>query len=336
MKKLINNIEKIPQYKFSQKDLEVTNKYPFLISDYYLGLIDMDNISDDPIAKQCFPNILEIENNDDNFDPLCEEKQSPLKRMIHRYEDRVVIVSTNRCAVHCRFCFRKRNWINGEADFDITEDEIIAICAYLQKTPKVHEVLISGGDPFMLTPLKLDMILERISKIENIDIIRIGSRIPVVMPSKITDELIKILKKYPKIWLLTHFNHPKEVTKESMIVCNKLQNIGIPILNQTVLLKDINNSGKILEELFRELIKNKIIPHYLFHIDPVKSVRHFATGIDEGLEILRSFKNKLSSLAVPTFAIDLPEGGGKVALQPNYKKNEKYLSIDNHYIAYKI
>ena len=164
--------------------------------------------------------------------------------------------------------------------------------------------------------------------IKNIDIIRIASRIPVTMPSRIDKKLIKILSKYTGLWFVTHFNHPAEITPQSIDACRRIINSGIPILNQTVLLKGINDSADILEDLFRKLVRIKVKPHYLFHVDPVKGVKHFATGIDCGLDIIRKFRSQLSSIAVPHFAIDLPEGGGKVALQPNYAQDGGFLSID--------
>lgn len=217
---------------------------------------------------------------------------------------------------------------------EISDTELNAVCEYLLKHPEVREILISGGDPLMLSTGRLHDILLRISRITSIDIIRLGTRIPVVMPSRIDNELIVILGSFSNLWLATHFNHPRELTEESLAVCNRLIRQGIPIINQTVLLKGINDDADLLADLFRTLAKNKIKPHYLFHVDPVKGNGHFRTGIDRGLQIMRELRNRISSVATPTFAIDLPGGGGKVPLQPDYRTPLGFESIDGRYIVY--
>ncbi|MCP3968397.1 MAG: KamA family radical SAM protein [Lentisphaerae bacterium] len=315
---------------------EVEKAYPTSVSKYYLGIVkDKDNPQQDPIWLQCMPAEQELEDQDSDFDPLAEEEQMAAPRLIHRYIDRAVLLATGRCATRCRFCFRKRTWANGTEMTDITEDELKAICDYLKQTPSVREILVSGGDPLMLSPHRLKTLLDKISAVPSIEVIRVGSRVPVTMPQLLTEEKAEILAAYPSVWLMSHFNHPHEVTLEALEACRKLISRGIPVLNQTVLLAGVNDNADVLEDLFRKLIANRIKPHYLFHVDPVRGVRHFATGIAKGLEILEEFRPRLSSLAVPTFAIDLPEGGGKVALQPNYEIDGKYPSVtDNHLISY--
>ena len=315
----------------------VEKKYPLLVSDYYLNLIDgsAENIEHDPIWRQCMPSADELKDEKSDFDPLAEEVQMPVPRLIHRYPDRAVLLTTGKCATRCRFCFRKRTWTDGKELTDISKSELAEVCAYLRATPAISEVLISGGDPLMLSCEKIKFILDELSSIESISILRFSSRVPVTLPELVSPEIIKMLASYSGLWFMTHFNHPHELTGESISVCQQLIKAGIPVLNQTVLLKGVNDDSVILEDLFRQLIAIKIKPHYLYHVDPVRGVRHFATGINKGLEILKEFRSKLSSLAVPTFAIDLPEGGGKVALQPDYHCDNKYPSvIDGHMIEY--
>ena len=316
---------------------DVEKKYPLLVSDYYLNLIDTNekNIENDPIWRQCMPLNDELKDEDSDLDPLAEEIQMAVPRLIHRYPDRAVLLTTGKCATRCRFCFRKRTWADGNELSDISKAELAEVCAYLRATPTISEVLISGGDPLMLSCEKLQFILDELSSIESVSILRIGSRVPVTLPALISSETIKMLASYPGLWLMTHFNHPRELTNESITLCQEIIKAGIPILNQTVLLKGVNDDSETLENLFRKLIAIKVKPHYLYHVDPVRGVRHFATGIEKGLEILTQFRSKLSSIAVPTFAIDLPEGGGKVALQAQYCSNDKYPSIiDGHLIEY--
>jgi lysine 2,3-aminomutase len=316
---------------------DVEKKYPLLVSEYYLNLINTDdkNIENDPIWRQCMPSNDELKDKDSDLDPLAEEVQMPVPRLIHRYPDRVVLLTTGRCATRCRFCFRKRTWTDGRELADISKAELAEVCAYLQATPTVSEVLVSGGDPLMLSYERLKFILDELSSIESISVLRIGSRVPVTLPALVKAKTINMLASYPGLWLLTHFNHPRELSDESLTLCKKFIKAGIPILNQTVLLKGVNDNAQTLENLFRQLIAVKVKPHYLYHVDPVRGVRHFATGIDKGLDILKEFRSSLSSLAVPTFAIDLPEGGGKVALQPEYCCDDEYPSVvDGHLIKY--
>jgi lysine 2,3-aminomutase len=310
-------------------DLEkVDAVYPCLANEYYLKLIDTGNLADDPIAKQIIPDSRELNDCDSSYDPLSETEQSPVPGLVHRFVDRAVLLATGRCAVRCRFCFRKRTWTNGgETLPDIDDSRLIKICEYLRGKQEIREVLISGGDPLMLPFERLKKIILELSKLDNIEIIRVGSRIPVVWPQRITTEISDFLGSVPGLWFATHFNHPREVTAESIEACSLLVKAGVPVINQTVLLKGINDDPTILEDLFRRLIKIRVKPHYLFHVDPVRGVRHFATGIECGLDILRKFRPRLSSLAVPAFAIDLPEGGGKVALQAQYRTADEFRDI---------
>ncbi|MCF6177279.1 MAG: KamA family radical SAM protein [Victivallaceae bacterium] len=313
---------------------EVDKIYPALISEYYLNLIEREDPQTDPIWQQVMPHSAELADDGMIEDGLGEVAQSPTSRLIHRYADRAVLLTTGRCATRCRFCFRKRAWRHGGELGDISDSELDDAIDYLKANNQLREVLISGGDPLMLSNRRLQTIIDKINTVQSIEVIRIASRIPVTWPQRINRELIDILSAAGNIWFLTHFNHPQEITEQSTAACQALINAGIPVLNQSVLLKGINNSAGILEELFRKLVKIKVKPHYLFHIDPVHGVWHFATGIKRGLEIMRELRPRLSSLATPIFAIDLPDGGGKVNLQPNYRTTNGFTAIDGRIIEH--
>lgn len=306
---------------------EVEARFPVYVNEYYLGLIDPADWKNDPISRQALPDVAELADRSSSFDPLAEEEQMPVPRLIHRFEDRVVLLATGRCAMRCRFCFRKREWADGAELADISESELAAAAHYLAGHPEIHEVLISGGDPLMLPFPRLKQLVETIAALPSIEVIRIGSRMPVVWPERVTAEIAAFFSEVPGLWFATHFNHPREVTSEAAAACGRLIRAGVPVVNQSVLLRGVNDDPVVLEELFRRLIAIRVKPHYLFHVDPVRAVRHFATGVERGLEILRYFRPRLSSLAVPIFAIDLPEGGGKVALQPQYGCNGEYYDI---------
>jgi lysine 2,3-aminomutase len=327
-------VAKIFNIKLTDKCREVDKIYPALISDYYLKLIDQDQLQQDPIWRQVMPAVDELVEDGMIEDGLGEIAQSPTSRLIHRYADRAVLLTTGRCATRCRFCFRKRTWRHGEQLNDISDGELDDAINYLSKNSQIREVLVSGGDPLMLSNQRLQTIIEKINKVKSIDAIRIASRIPVTQPQRLNHELIDILSTAGNIWFLTHFNHPQEITEQSIASCQALVNAGIPVLNQTVLLKGINDNADILEELFSKLVKIKVKPHYLFHVDPIHGVWHFATGIKHGLEIMRELRPRLSSLATPTFAIDLPHGGGKVNLQPDYHTTNGFTTIDGRIIEH--
>lgn len=308
---------------------EVEALYPVYLNSYYLNLIEPENWQRDPIALQALPRVEELSDVTSSMDPLAEEAQMPTPKLIHRFRDRVVLLVTGKCAMRCRFCFRKREWTGGENLSDLSDAELAWAVKYLSEHPEIREVLVSGGDALMLPPERLKQILLTLKNIPSIDIIRVASRIPVVWPQRLTDEMAEMLGSIPGLWFATHFNHPRELTDEALAACKKLVRAGVPVFNQTVLLKGVNDDAEVLETLFRTLVANRVKPHYLFHVDPVRGVRHFATGIECGLKILRTFRSRLSSLAVPTFAIDLPEGGGKVALQPEYRQNGLFPDIKN-------
>jgi len=328
------SLKEIPKsFNIPRELLEVEKIYPVLISKYYKKLINPQLGINDPLWKQCIPSVEEISDYTSSEDPLTEEKQMPVSRLIHRYKDRAVILVTSRCTTYCRFCFRKRYWKFDNNLKDITNSEIDKIKEYLDANYQIKDLLISGGDPLTLTNKKIHNLFLKLTEVKSLETIRLATRVPVTMPSRIDDELITILSQFNGLWLVTHFNHPNEITSESMTACKKIISSGIPILNQTVLLKGVNDDEMILENLFRKLAKNRIKPHYLFHVDPIKGAKHFATGTNKGLDIMRYFRSSLSSIATPTFAIDLPEGCGKVSLQPSYETEDGYLSIDGDKIV---
>jgi len=310
---------------------EVTEKFPFGITPYLSSIIDWKNEAD-PILKQVFPDVLELEkiSLEAVNDPLNEEKLMPVKRLIHRYPDRVVLLVTSRCSAYCRHCNRKRDWKKNEKD--ISDQELEQAVFYLKNNPEIREVIISGGDPLMLSTEKLKEILDAVWNVKNIDVVRIGTRVPVFLPMRITEKLCSMLEAYPSIWINTQFNHPIEITEESRIACLKLQKAGIPIGNQSVLLKGINDSPEIILELCRKLQKIKVRPYYLFQCDLVEGTEHFWTPLSVGKEIIQKMIGFTGGLCVPKFVIDLPGGKGKIPILPDYilKENEKEMIFRNY------
>ncbi|MDD4818236.1 MAG: KamA family radical SAM protein [Victivallaceae bacterium] len=303
--------------------------YPLLVNRHCLDLIDRSKGDADPVWRQFLPSAAELDDWKSDFDPLAEERQMLAPRLIRRFLDRAVVLVTGNCAVHCRFCFRKRLWKQGAKLADISDAELEAILVALREHPEIREVLLSGGDPCMVADGRLREIIAAFSSLEQISVIRLGTKLPAVWPERFTPQFIDMLAGFDKLWLLTHFNHPNEVDAAASAVCRSLIRRGVPVLNQCVLLRGVNDNPEVMEELFRRLLAIKVKPHYMFHVDPVRGVRHFATGIEAGLEVLRYLRGRLSSLGTPTFAIDLPEGGGKVALQPDYSSGGGFCDIHN-------
>ena len=294
----------------------IAETYPIRITPHYLSLIDT-NDPHDPIAMQCIPSPKE---KDLYFyveeDPLGEEKDTVMPGLVHRYPDRVLVTLTNMCPVYCRHCTRKREWRNGQ--WVRSQEELERIYEYIFLHKKIRDVILSGGDPLILSTEKLESILRRLRQIQHVEIIRIGTRCPVVLPQRIDDEMVNMLKEYRPIWLNTHFNHPNEITQESAAACDRLLCAGIPVNNQTVLLKGVNDDVETMTKLCHGLLKISVRPYYLFHCDPVSAAGHFRTSIDKGLEIIKGMRGFTSGLAVPTYVVDGIEGQGKVPLQPDY------------------
>jgi len=297
--------------------IKVSKIYTFGVTPYYLLLSDPED-PEDPIRKQILPSPDEIDPQIQKYgdeNPFNEEKD--IKGLTHRYSDRVLMIVTTACATYCRHCMRKRIFREGEKA--LTKEEIDRIIDYIDSNREIKDVLISGGDPFVLDNEKIEYILKRLRKIKHVDIIRFGTRLPVLLPQRFYDvHLLKILEKYGPIWINTHFNHPKEITEEAEEAIFNLLKHGVPVNNQTVLLKGVNDSGSVMLDLFRKLLKIRVKPQYLFHCDPVKGVMHFRTSIDKGLEIMNFLRGKISGMGIPTYAVDLPGGKGKVPLLPKY------------------
>lgn len=300
------------------KEIETTiKKFPMSVTPYYLSLIDVQDFRNDPIYKQSIPSPEElICSNVDLLDPLSEDKDSPIKVITHRYPDRVLFHISNICSMYCRHCTRKRKV--GDKDHIPNKKDISEGIQYIKNHKEVRDVLLSGGDPLMLSDEYLNWILAVLKSIPHVEVIRIGTRIPVVLPYRITDDLIKILKKYHPIWLNTHFNHPREITESSKNALKMLADAGIPIGNQTVLLAGINDCYKILKKLFQKLVQNRVRPYYLYQCDLSEGLTHFRTSVGKGIEIMENLIGHTSGFAVPSYVIDAPGGGGKIPLNPNY------------------
>ena len=294
----------------------VCQRYPLAITPYYLSLINPAD-PNDPVRKQAVPSILEISMSNIGLeDPLAEKEDSVVPGLVHRYPDRVLMVLTDICPMLCRHCTRKREWRHG--GWVRPWSEIEAMLDYLRRNTKVRDVIISGGDPLTLSTGHLEMIISKIREIGHIEIIRIGTRFPVVLPQRIDTELCDMLSRHGPIWLNTHFNHPREITPESAAACDRLLRAGVPVNNQTVLLKGINDSVSTQLKLCQGLLKIKVRPYYLFQCDEVQGTEHLRTPVEVGIKIIEGMRGHTSGLAVPSFVVDLVNGGGKVPLQPNY------------------
>jgi lysine 2,3-aminomutase len=307
----------IPLSSEEQSQLKmVTLKYPLSITPYYLSLIDPDD-SNDPIRKQAVPSVLEITMGMvGREDPLDEKGDSVVPGLVHRYPDRVLMVLTDICPMFCRHCTRKREWRSG--GWVRPPAEIEAMLNYVRQHKAIRDVIISGGDPLTLATPRLEGVISRIRAIKHVEIIRIGTRFPVVLPQRIDHELCSMLSRYSPIWLNTHFNHHHEITQEAAAACDRLLRSGVPVNNQSVLLRGVNDTVAEQMRLCRGLLRIKVRPYYLFQCDEVQGTEHLRTPVETGVSIIEGLRGHTSGLAVPTFVIDLPQGGGKVPLQPNY------------------
>ena len=308
----------VSNVKLTSAQKNVASVYPFRISGYYAGLIKTQS---DAVWKQCMPDIRELDDDTELSDPLSEALLSPVPGLIHRYPDRVVLLVSNRCAVYCRFCMRKRHVGCGEGNVP-DEQTFERALAYIGARDSIRDVILSGGDPLMLDDASLYAILSRLRAIPHVKIIRIGTRVPVTLPDRITPELCSMLSRFHPLYVNTHFNHPAEITVQSSQACDRLSNAGIPLGNQTVLLNGVNDSAAVMRELMTGLLELRVRPYYIHQMDLVKGTSHFRTPVATGLEIIRSLRGHISGLAVPHFVIDLPGGKGKVALLPDQVERE--------------
>jgi len=306
---------------FSADELEAIGaleaEYKLAIPPYYFSLID-DRDPQDPIRLQSVTSPLEARSSFELDDPLEEEKDSPVPGITHRYPDRVLMVTTHVCTMYCRFCTRKRaTMVRGGWDAISRDDE--RMIDYVRSHPEIRDVIVSGGDPLTLPVAKLKFFLDRLAEIPHVDVVRIGTRVPVTLPQKLYDQgLIDLLASAGKVWIQTHFNHPREVTPEAARVCLSLLKAGMPVNNHTVLLKGVNDSLQTMRSLMRALLRIKVRPYYIFHCDPVIGAGHFRTSVWKGLEIMEGLRGHMSGLGIPTYVVDSPHGGGKIPMMPNY------------------
>ena len=291
--------------------LAVARRYPLRITPYYLGLLEGPG---DPLWRQCVPDPAELETDGLFADPLSEAHLSPVPGLIHRYPDRALLLTTTSCAVYCRFCTRKRSVGCGT---NSPRPDFTAALAYIGRTPALQEVILSGGDPLLLDDERLDDLLGRLRAIPHVETIRIHSRVPVVLPERITALLCSILGRHHPLYLNTHFNHPRELTLAAAEACGRLAAAGLPLGNQSVLLRGVNDEAETLRSLFRGLLRLRVRPYYLHHGDLVAGTAHLRTTIEKGLTLVAALRNTLPGMAIPQYVIDLPGGRGKVPLLPD-------------------
>jgi lysine 2,3-aminomutase len=314
----VDTLSKIINIDDDEKDQlsECLKTFKMAITPYYAGLMD-ENYKRCPIRLQAVPRIeeLNIDKSDIN-DPLHEDVDSPVPGLTHRYPDRVLLLVTKECSMYCRHCTRRR--IVGCDESSFNKKNFLKAVEYIKEHKEVRDIVVSGGDPLMLSDDNIDFILKTLRAIPTVEIIRIGSRTPVVMPQRITDELVEIIRKYHPVYLNTHFNHPDEITEEAKQACLKLANAGVPLGNQTVLLRDINDCPCIMKELMQELLIMRVKPYYIYQCDLSVGICHFRTSVGKGIEIIENLRGHTSGLAVPTYVVDAPGGGGKIPVMPNY------------------
>ena len=307
---------------------EVAEQYPMRVNPYYLSLIKE---VDDPIWRQAVPSEKELYDSVCYADPLEEENQSPVPNLVHRYPDRALFLVCSECAMYCRFCTRKRK-VGGESML-VNRETLERGLDYLRAHSEIRDVIVSGGDPLLLADEKLDWILSELRAIRHVEIIRIGSRIPVVLPQRITMGLIRVLRKYQPIYLNTHFNHPDEITETSAKACARLADAGIPLGNQTVLLRGVNDDPAVMKRLMQKLLAIRVRPYYIYQADMVQGTDHFRTSVEEGIEIIRALRGHTSGLGVPAYVIDAPGGGGKIPILPDYLQSVGNMVVLKNYLG---
>ncbi len=323
----VEEIEKvIPLIESERKALNSSGLFRVEVTPYFISLINPDD-PEDPTRKQIIPRFEEMQAFTAMMDDsLAEDRHSPVPGLVHRYPDRVLMLVTTQCASYCRYCTRSR--IVGDPAATFSRAEFEMQIEYLERTPQVRDVLLSGGDPLVLAPKILDEILSRLREIPHIEIVRIGSRVPVFLPMRVTDELCNMLQKYHPFWLNIHVNHPNEISLELAEACDKLARAGIPLGNQSVLLAGVNDCVHIQRKLVQDLVRIRVRPYYLYQCDLVHGAGHFRTPVAKGIEILEGLRGHTSGFATPLYMVDAPGGGGKIPVMPNY-----LLSMSDHKIV---
>jgi len=290
---------------------------PVAITPYYASLLDPDDPSQ-PLRRTVIPTVAErIKTRGENEDPLGEEKDTPVPGLVHRYPDRVLFLLTDTCSTYCRYCTRSRI-VGGPKDRSLSKDRWNRAIDYIESNPSIRDVLLSGGDPLTFPDDTLEWLLSRLRRIPHVEVVRIGTKAPVVMPQRMTPALCRMLGRFHPLWMSIHFTHPAELTEEVRKACNNLANAGIPLQSQTVLLAGINDDIDTMRRLFHGLVMMRVRPYYLYQCDPIIGSGHFRTPVEKGLEIIRGLRGHTSGFAVPTYVIDCPGGGGKVPLMPDY------------------
>lgn len=289
---------------------------PLSITPHYFSLIDRDD-PNCPIRRQCVPTLDEsVETPGDLDDPLGEEAHEITKHLVRRYPDRVLLLATDRCSVYCRFCTRSR--MVGAGGGVRSLDHLASSIAWIAEHPEIRDVIVSGGDPLVMTTERLVSLLSRIRAIPHVETIRLATRAPVTLPHRVTKELVTALRKFHPVWVMTHFNHPKELSPQSRKACERLADAGFPVMNQTVLLRGVNDDAATLEALFRGLIRSRVRPYYLLQADPVRGTGHLRTPISTGIAIMEQLQGRLTSIALPKYIVDTPGGMGKVPIGPDW------------------
>lgn len=295
---------------------KASGRLSMAITPYWASLIDPE----DPACsfrRQAVPVVSEFSiGPHEMVDPCAEDRDSPAKHLVHRYPDRVLLLATEHCAMYCRHCTRRR--LVGEHEASNSPSRFDSAIEYIKSNRKIRDVLISGGDPFILEDEEIENLLEKLRSISHIEFLRIGTRVPVTLPQRITEKMVNMLKKYSPLWISIHFNHPKEITKRCKMACDMLSDAGFPLGSQTVLLKGINDRPYIMKKLMHELLQIRVRPYYIYQCDPVKGTQHFRTPVAVGINIMEKLRGHTSGYAIPTYVIDGPGGGGKIPVGPNY------------------
>ena len=323
----VEDFEKIiPLTVSERRALNTSGLFRVDITPYFISLIDPEDPAD-PIRRQIIPTADEITPFTGMMeDSLAEDRHSPVPGLVHRYPDRVLMLVTTQCASYCRYCTRSR--IVGDPSATFSRAEFDLQIEYLKRTPQVRDVLLSGGDPLTMAPRILEELLARLREIPHIEIIRIGTRVPVFMPMRVTPELTSMLEKYHPLWMNIHVNHPNEITAELAEACDRLSRAGIPLGNQSVLLAGVNDCPHIMRQLVQDLVRIRVRPYYIYQCDLVEGAGHFRTPVAKGIEIMEALRGHTSGYAVPTFVVDAPGGGGKIPVSPNY-----LISMSDHKIV---